>query len=388
MASTGTIPKDISLICIKDNLSVIENLPEEILLKICMYLGLKGLGRCLQVSKRFRRISKDQKLWQRITLFRKEVPIEFIGQALTFGLKHLIVKECKLKRNRDTDMAMILDLYPKKNELKSLDLTNVEYRNGYDFHEKIKYIIALLESCHSLERFHFGGYLNAQAWDHSLLSRGYYSNFNFSKCIAQNGQTLMVLNLLDYDVRHCFEKYPGSVQLIIDSCTELKELALCSLKSADFGFVCKRLTPTICKLRIQTHSDDRIDNDKYVEILTKRCRNLTVLSLGAKVTNTSITNIIKNLSMSLEKLELRNQEDIVGILELRSMSKLKIVLLNGWLSSSEKKIHQQYFNSNLPHLKVVLCNCQTRDVMGIAVQERKKQKSKVDLFRDLDPVYP
>jgi len=176
-STTGTIPKDFSLLCIKDNLSVIENLPEEILLEICTYLGLKDLGRCLQVSKRFRKISKDKKLWQRITLFRKEVPIEFIGQALTFGLKHLSVEGCNLNRkffdvraNISIDLPMILDLYPKKNELKSLVLNDVHYRKNHHFTEHLQYVTTLLESCHSLEKLHFGG----------------SCYFNFPKCIAQN----------------------------------------------------------------------------------------------------------------------------------------------------------------------------------------------------------
>ena len=69
----------------------------------------------------------------------------------------------------------------------------------------------------------------------------------------------------------------------------------------------------------------------------------------------------------------------------RSMSKLKLLLLKGKLSSREKEIQQKYFESNLPHLKVVLCNYResTEDVMGIAVQEGKRQKSELDLFRDI-----
>ena len=69
----------------------------------------------------------------------------------------------------------------------------------------------------------------------------------------------MVLNLLNHYVRSYFSDHPGSVQLIIDNCTELKELALCPLESADFGFVCKKLTAKIRKLRIQTYSDNRTE---------------------------------------------------------------------------------------------------------------------------------
>ena len=381
MASTGTIPKDFSLLCVKDNLSVIENLPDEILLKICMYLGLKDLGRCLQVSKRFRKISKDKKLWQRITLFRKKVPIEFIGQALNFGLKHLSVKECKLKRN--TDMEIILDQYPKKNELKSLDLTNVKGydKYGFNFHEKIKYVTALLESCHSLEKIYFGWYDDTSDYNYeyrySILRSINHSDFNFLKCITQNGQALMVLNLENLYVRIYFGSHSGSVQLIIDNCTELKELALPFLNSVDFGFVCKNLTPKIRKLRIATLYGNEQLNDHYVEILTKRCHDLTVFSLRALISNTSFASTFKNLSLSLEKLELYSigqPSDMVEMLECQSMSKLELLCLRGCFSRRDKKIMKDFFELNLPHLKVIISNRgANRDVMGIAVQENRQE---------------
>ena len=40
----------------------LEDLPDEILLKLFSYLGPKDLGRCLQVSKRFNRIAKDESI--------------------------------------------------------------------------------------------------------------------------------------------------------------------------------------------------------------------------------------------------------------------------------------------------------------------------------------
>jgi len=405
MASTGAIQKDFSLLCIKDNLSIIENLPEEILLEICTYLGLKDLGRCLQVSKRFRKITKDEKLWQRITLFRKEVPIEFIGQFLDFGLKHLSVKECELKhkiKRKRNRMAMILDLFPKKNELKSLELTNLMFMDRFGIYEKSTALRALLESCHSLEKLYFGGSWNL---DHLQVRA-----INFPKTIVENGKTLMVLNLLNDDVQSYFEDHPGSVQLIIANCTELKELALPRLKSVDFGIVCSELTPKIRKLKIANRSK-RLEHDKYVEILTKRCHGLIVFSLGLPacgLPNTSFPAsfaiIVKNLALSLEKLEFSrwpiNQEDMVEMLELRSMSKLEILCLNECFSRRDEEENCKiFFELNLPHLKVMIggvhgCGCggnmdmdmdrQTRDVMGIAVQEGKEQKSKLDLFRDLE----
>ena len=40
----------------------LNDLPDEILLKLFSYLGPKDLGRCLQVSKRFNRIAKDESI--------------------------------------------------------------------------------------------------------------------------------------------------------------------------------------------------------------------------------------------------------------------------------------------------------------------------------------
>ena len=289
-------------------------------------------------------------------------------------------------------MAMILDLFPKKNELKSLELTDVMFKNSFGIHEEITAttaIRALLEPCHSLEKLYFGGFWKSFKLHHLEF-------LDFPKWIVQNCQTLMVLNLLNHDVGSYFENHPGSVQLIIDNCTELKELALPHLKSVDFGFVCKKLTPKIRKLMIGTRSDSRLEDDKNIEILTKRCHGLIVFSLGLPNTSfpASFAIIVKNLALSLEKLKFSrwpiNQEDMVEMLELRSMSKLELLCLNACFSASredEEEIKKKIFELNLPHLKVMFCGVHgsgyiTRDVMGIAVQEGKEQKSKLDLFRD------
>ena len=78
---------------------------------------------------------------------------------------------------------------------------------------------------------------------------------------------------------------------------------------------------------------------------------------------------------------LRNQEDMVEMLELQSMSKLELLCLSTWFSPRDKEIKGKCFEKNLPHLKVMFGGI-TTDVMGIALQEGKKQKSKLDLFRD------
>ena len=46
----------------------IETLPDETLLNLFKFLKFKDLGRCLQVSKRFRKMALDETLWEKIKI--------------------------------------------------------------------------------------------------------------------------------------------------------------------------------------------------------------------------------------------------------------------------------------------------------------------------------
>ena len=74
-----------------------DDLPEEVLLKICAYLSLQSLIRCSAVSKRARRVCHDELLWQKINLYGKEVPSEFIKQTLANGCTYLSLQEAQIK---------------------------------------------------------------------------------------------------------------------------------------------------------------------------------------------------------------------------------------------------------------------------------------------------
>ena len=58
-----------------------DDLPDEVLLKICGYLSIKNIVRCSGVSKRVRRVCHDKSLWEKINLYGKAVPSEFIEQT-------------------------------------------------------------------------------------------------------------------------------------------------------------------------------------------------------------------------------------------------------------------------------------------------------------------
>ena len=67
----------------------IQDLPDEIMLKVINYLDTKDLIKCGQVSKRIRIISRDQILWRNLSfseLFRLSsnnfIPIELVKMIL------------------------------------------------------------------------------------------------------------------------------------------------------------------------------------------------------------------------------------------------------------------------------------------------------------------
>ena len=64
---------------------ILEDLSDEMQLKIFSYLSVKDLIRCGQVSSRTRRICRDESLWNSINLCGKIVPANFIKYILDNG---------------------------------------------------------------------------------------------------------------------------------------------------------------------------------------------------------------------------------------------------------------------------------------------------------------
>ena len=107
--------------------------PDEIILKVCASLDLKDLLNCGQVSKRFRRISHDEFLWQRIDLSRKNVSAAFIQFILDRGCKYL-----DLSNSRTHDTKSIQQIFNDCVQLTELSLenTNISIKESYFFSER------------------------------------------------------------------------------------------------------------------------------------------------------------------------------------------------------------------------------------------------------------
>ena len=70
---------------IRKHQKLFEDLPDEIILQVLKNLDIKGLLYCGTVSKRLRSISRDESLWEKINLYNKIVPIEFLKLVLNSG---------------------------------------------------------------------------------------------------------------------------------------------------------------------------------------------------------------------------------------------------------------------------------------------------------------
>lgn len=75
----------------------LENLSNEIILEIFSYLDMKDLIQCSHLSKRFRAIAQSDSLWQKINLYLKRVPIEFLEFLLSKGCKYISLSCTKLE---------------------------------------------------------------------------------------------------------------------------------------------------------------------------------------------------------------------------------------------------------------------------------------------------
>ena len=94
--------------------------PDEIILKVCASLNLKDLLKCGQVAKKFRSISRDQSLWQRIDLSGQNISAVFIQFILERGCKYL-----DLSYSRMFDLKSTQNIFNNCDQLTELDLENL-----------------------------------------------------------------------------------------------------------------------------------------------------------------------------------------------------------------------------------------------------------------------
>jgi len=333
--------------------SILECLPNEILLRIVRYLTIEELLRFSHVSERIGgsrigRICNDKTLWKIVDLSNTKVKAESIKAVLENDCENLNLQHTKI------DGSIKLS---KTSKLKYLNLEMCLVSKTF-FNE-------ILLSCCSLQKLVLGE--PGHVLDTALLQR----------IFLQNGQTLEALNFgfscFDTILWNCQSYLDWRTQsmifvkLILTHCTKLQEINLgyCDLHHDALSQLVSGLSPEMKKVCLPGNNQV---TDEHIETLVSRCNKIIALDIGdygprfryydvSSLTNTAITSILNHL-FCLTELDVTGCPNIKleKVLELESLPRLQV--LNYGLIPRRLNIEMRYkyldempgLMKKLPHL--------------------------------------
>ena len=227
-----------------DIYSYLQNLPNEILLKIFEFIKpkIKELISLSHVCRRLRLVAHDQSFWENINLFPKSQSAGLIQMIIEKGCKRMMA--C-------SQIVGTLTI----NEESQLEFFSTWHTNNRILNE-------LLKSCHHLKHLD----LNSVILTHDIISS-----------ICQNGNTLKILKLAEWSSDNTRYVPIEWIQQIIDNCCELTllDLSNTNLKEESIIYVSKKLTPKTSKVWL-TGLKSVTKCEEIIELLEDRC-NLTEL---------------------------------------------------------------------------------------------------------------
>ena len=295
-----------------------EDMPDEIILQIFKHLGLYDNDASSQVCKRWKLLSEDASLWQKINLGGRQVPAKFIEKALRHGCQYL--------------------------SLHGTEIENVPGPNSFSVKNQLKYLSISCDEEHEHHEVLMKNLLGAtQLLEKLSIECDRECGFYFQPNIIQNNQTLTVLRISSLKSLN-FE----TVQLIFTNCLQLTEVSLmhCSMSVEALSFLCNNLTSKLKKLslfRISAFdSEEYILGDEHVTAITNCCPQLEELDLGGHedvISEVALSTIIEKLpNLVMLKLPNTAQIEFPNLLRVRSMPNLKYLRVHvddfiGFLSS-------------------------------------------------------
>ena len=343
----------------------LEDLPDELILKVFSFLGTRDLICMGQMSNRIRAISHDEQLWQKINLYHeppKDILMggEFMGmkfsnsgsgiaasgpqfQPVMQRIEKIPARFLKIAINNG---CKYLSLCPREidgklelNQVSSLIYLKLHKPHSDSYVNFINYEIViameeLLASCVSLQK----------------LSMNYLAlSLDMVKIISnQIGKTLQVLDLSGCRIAESYPIKLEPVQIILRNCINLKEVNFDNtiMSREAIQLLVENITPSIQILSLNYVVSV---NDENIRILVNRCKELETLNLAhTPITNQSLLSIIETLKPSLEQLDIAGTRGInsTNLLELRAMRKLQVLI-----GSPPVPIKEQ-LQKNLPDLVI------------------------------------
>ena len=330
----------------------LEDLPDELIVKVFSFLETRDLICLGQLSIRIRAISHDEQFWQKINLSYidmkilnrdAKIPARFLNIAIKNGCKYLSLYPNQVDGNLGLDQASSL-IYLKLRLLKFSRTYLKLQKPKKECSNKLSVSEELLLSCHSLQKLS----LNSV----TLPFDGITTIFN------QNGKTLQILDLNGCKIAGSWELKLQPIQVIVRNCTNLKEVNFDSTILSDeaIEYLVENITPSIELLSLN-YVEGLYDD--HIKILVNRCRELKTLNLAhtLAITSESLNAIIENLKPSLERLDISEARliDPVNLLDLRAMPKLQILI------GSPLLLIKEQLQNSLPNLVIFDFGCNEVD---------------------------
>ena len=357
----------------------LEDLSDEVILKVFNFLELPDLIRCGLVSKRIRSVSFIESLWQKIDILnsdnsrKKIVSTELVKRIINRGCKSLSLRGCKVKGTLQYSDFSLDSNYWSDQDKKIKNIKQTKTKNKLRTHFGCSWsnstdceltykkdtqiasqlihldltqcdikrcvLRVLLTACHSLKKL--------------TLQNLLLNHYIFQRICIQNGQTLETLDLTFTRASPC-EFKTRDMRLIVKNCIRLKEVDFsgCRLSENCMKLLVNNLSPNVEKVSLGAYGT--YTEDMHIDALVSRCNKITSLNLAFRValTDISLTSIMKNLKFTLEELDIGRCENITytKLLEMRSMPKLKALNYSTYLQPEDheelKKILPQLTNNN------------------------------------------
>ena len=208
----------------------LEDLPDEVILKVLGNLGMEDLFACAQLSRRFKCVSQDESLWIKMNISLRKLPMSYLLRVLDNGCKYLSLYHSRIRAETGTSDDFILK---KSCQLRYLDFSFCKAFDDFVLER-------ILVSCNSLQKL-------------SLARIRFLSCDMIHGICTKNSSTITTLDLCSarFSESH-IGTYRNYFQTIIKNCDKLTELNLSytDLSREDITFLVTNLTETIENLNL------------------------------------------------------------------------------------------------------------------------------------------
>ena len=269
-------------------MSTIQEVPDEILVKIFSLISIKDLCKVSQVSHRMRKISQDNCLWREIRIWAQVVPKKFMQKMIKFEVQYLSLECCFIK--------------PLPVELLKENNMNLKYLNISKCLGDDEFLANLVASSKSLECINFGETRGSLVYKciQNIPLQNSITTINFTgmaKLVVENGPGWNKLTF-------------ASIKILIDNCQELINVSFSNtiLSNESISYICKKLTNKALKINF---SGVKV-RDEDIDALAKNCTKLEYLNLtDTWVTLEAVPEICRTWSKTLVDLSLPEEIGIV-----------------------------------------------------------------------------